>query len=226
MAYVKTDVPIYHVSWSINGEWVHGETLDSSTDYASYYPYDKIPGILQGKKYEIEVLVWEWDADDEVFRSTTASYTVRMFAPLTVDYGKKGTGVTGYVELTRHYFDGQSINVDGRVNAYNGTDNLCNARSWFRHTEYESAASNAPPTGWSVQDPPTDNPPRTEVASGKSYSNSGSSYISYYVGGLILEGEFYYLNPHIHLEVSGNGKTDVWHEAGTMINTFGKDDNP
>ena len=64
--------------------------------------------------------MWEWDAEDEEFRSTTDSYSVRTFEPIVIS-GKKQpiwgkptvTGVYGYNEFSRHYFDGTDIIMDG-----------------------------------------------------------------------------------------------------------------
>ena len=129
MAYVKTDVPIYHVNWYIDDVIAYSETLDSTTKKASYFPcYDptssaKIPGSIKGKKYDIGVEVWEWDADDEEFRSTTASYTVRMFEPIYLYKQGEKTGAWGSVEISRFYYNGSDIVMSASAYASNPSDN-------------------------------------------------------------------------------------------------------
>ena len=127
------------------------------------------------------------------------------------------TGVYGYVELSRHYHYDGNIVVSGSVYAYNGTDKTCHAKSWFKHTEFGGT--------FNVQDPPFKKPnPSTPLPSGGSYYKSGSSAISYPVGGPIKPGQMITLNAHIHLQVDGNGTTDVWHD-NNWTHTFTAADN-
>ncbi|RKU09003.1 hypothetical protein C6501_15765 [Candidatus Poribacteria bacterium] len=216
MAYVRTDKPIYYVGWSIDGTHVHGETLDSTTNYASYYPYDKIPGTLQGSKYTIGVKVWEWDADAEEFRSTTASYKVKMFQPkweteVHGGGGQQHPDVSGYVELTRHYFDGTNIIMEGYVSANNGSDDAVWCSAWFKHM-WDKAPAN----------PLEDDAPTENVASGGSYGphSANTMSLNFFVGGLIREGLSYKLNAHIHMI------TGLDHRHVDSWNTFDSSDNP
>lgn len=215
MASVRTDKPIYHVSWYIDDTHVHGETLDSTTNYASYYPYDKIPGTLQGVKYKIGVKVWEWDADAEEFRSATDSYKVRMFQPKWETEVHGGDGqqhpdVSGYVELTRHHFDGTNIIMEGYVSANNGSDDAVWCSAEFKHTWDQN------PFDPLEHDAPTDN-----VASGGSYGphSANTMSLNFFVGGEIGD-ESYRLNAHIHM-ITGldHRHVDSWH-------TFTDKDNP
>ena len=151
MAYVKTDNPIYHVSWYIDNEWVYGETLNSTTSYASYYPYDKIPGIISGEEYKIGVKVWEWDAEDEEFRSTTDSYNVRMFEPM-VEYDahpKELNGVRGYAELSKHYRNGNDVIMDFYVEvSYSGDEEVrYSVSTEFKNTVDGNTEPGPDPTG-------------------------------------------------------------------------------
>lgn len=145
MAYVRTDTPIYHVNWYIDGTHVHGETLDSTTNYASYYPYDRIPGSVRGTKYTIGVKVWEWDADAEEFRSTTDSYVVRMFQPIETyspeTTPKKNPSASGYAALNRQYYNGGDIVMECSVSASSSKKGPGTwASSRFRHTLEERGA--------------------------------------------------------------------------------------
>ena len=234
MAYVETDVPIYHVSWSIDGKWAYSETLDSTTKYASYFPCydptasDKIPGVIKGKKYEIGVTVWEWDADAEEFRDTSASYKVRMFEPKVISgikypratpEHKLGEGIYGSVTLWRHYHDGWNIVVSASVYARNRTKIDVYASEFYRHTEFKDLDGDGlDETVWSLEDPRPGKP----LPPGETYSNSGSSMISFHVGGDIGKDQVIKLNAHIHLAVGGR----VWHEEnGAWTHTFTDEDN-
>ena len=53
MAYVRTDNPIYQVSWYIEDKWVYGETLDSTTSYAPTILTIKYLVILKGKSIRL-----------------------------------------------------------------------------------------------------------------------------------------------------------------------------
>ena len=136
--YVKTDKPIYHISWYIEDEWVYGQTLDSTTSEAWFYLGDRISGTIRGNDYKIGARVWEWDDEDAVFRSHTDSYTLTVFQG-KVDAGVKTsqngsvTGVWGFAKCYRHYYDGISINVDCGIYAYNGTEKDWHAHGRFQH---------------------------------------------------------------------------------------------
>ena len=68
--------------------------------------------------------------------------------------------------------------------------------------------------------------PVTAVGPGKTYVDSGSSSISYPVRGDIGEEQVIILNAHIHLQVTGNGTTDVWDEENhAWTHTFTYEDN-
>lgn len=229
-ATVTTDTPYYVVEWYLDdvykGCTPGGYEGDEDGPTTATFNFSGISGELQGDKHRIKAIAWDQEDHDDS-ASDTKFYEIRVFAPLTVDTGFKRTGVMGHVELTRHYFDGEYINVEGYVYAFNYSGNEARAKSWFRQTEYESDASNALGTGWERQDPPFDVPnPLTKFGHGESYNDSGSSYISFYVGRNMGPDDVYYLNPHIHLEVSNNVAVDVWHESGTMINTFNNSHNP
>ena len=84
--YVSTDNPIYHVSWSVNGDLAGSKTFDPVEGPTSaYYDFNssEYPGHIKGQKYEVEVEVWEWDADDEVFRFDTETYTIYVFESMS-----------------------------------------------------------------------------------------------------------------------------------------------
>lgn len=217
-AYLKTDVPYTAVDWYI-GDWQYQETDqgDGVTKEAYFSPYDKIPGEIKGKKYEITAKVWFPNTHE------VRSYKVRMFEPKIISGTKKpvvaknlqGDGIYGYVELRRHYHDGSSIVVEAYLSARNKTKISVRASSWLRHTRF---AVDDGRTLWTTEDPG----PSKDVPPGEIYSNSGSSMISYWVGGDIEENQEIKLNAHIHLQVSGQ----VWHEENNAwTHTFTHEDN-
>ena len=219
--YLSTDADIVYILWSVNGtEWLR--MYDEGTQ--SVEEYFLLTGGIKGTKYTAEAKVYFWDGGTD-----TDSHKFRVFKPKSVSGIKQTTlekprvtGVDGSAILSRHYHDGSNIVVDGSVNAYNPTDETCHASSWFRHTEYDT---NGFPTGWKLQDPPVGMPnPSTPLPPGGYYYNSGSSSISYPVGGDIGPNQVIVLNAHVHLQVSGNGTTDVWHDNG-WTHTFTSADN-
>ena len=79
---------------------------------------------------------------------------MRVYKPITaweID-GNNGRqlepDVSGYVVLSRHYFNGTNIIMRGYVFGYNRSENNIQVEAWFRHTEYEGNERNANPTGW------------------------------------------------------------------------------
>ena len=254
MAYVETDVPIYHVEWYIDDVFAYSETLDSTTKRASYFPcYDptssaKIPGIIKGKKYDIGVKVWEWDADDEEFRSTTASYTVRMFEPIYLYKQGERTGARGYVGISRFYYDGSDIIMDSYACAYNPSNNPkagdrkkfpLRVESWFRTDEYDSPNGNVQGTQH------RDTKPLQTIDLGES---SETTYPGPYrqeqiggpdiccfdrnIGTLTKDSLPRYFNAHAHLQVYGaRTGTDDWEvdtqqQTDTTAVTFTYKDGP
>ena len=161
----------------------------------------------------------------------TATYAFTVYKPIVIS-GKKlpiwgkptVTGVYGYNELSRHYFDGTDIIMDGYVYASNKTDNICRMTAWFRHSNFA--------TGWSDEHPaPTEDigPDPEDKGIKRTYGPYGtdSSILNYYVGRPIGKEEEITLNVHIHLVADGNGTTDTWHGIDSRFdNTFTADDNP
>lgn len=229
-ASLTADEDIYVVDWYIDDIYIKSSVYYEAPTRSVYAYLDTRTGGIKGIEYEVKAIAWYFDEND-MFVSDTETDDVRVYAPKFI-YGVKQpswekpnvTGVYGYVELSRHYHDGQNIVVDGYVHAYNGTDETCHATSWFRHTEYDA---NLFPTGWSKQDPPFNAPnPATPIGPGEWYDNYGSSAISYKVGGDIGEDQVIVLNAHVHLAVSGNGAQDVWHETDhAWTHTFDYWDN-
>lgn len=227
MAYVKTDNPIYFVSWFIDGTHVHGETIGSTTSDTSYFPYDKIPGSVKGTKYQIGVKVWEWDAEAEVFRSTTDSYKVRMFQPIYLNRVGTKTGAYGSVEISSFYYDGSSVVMSSSSQASNPTnnpkaidpdDNPLKVATWFRTNQFESL------NGEQIHPEQRDTKPTetVEVGNSSEYYSPNGSIVDRWVGDLVEGGNTYYFLAHTHLHVyttKGNHKEDHW-EMDTGVLEF------
>lgn len=215
---IETSEPYSSIDWEFDGvqRTTLGDgikTVDSSNFFGPLSGTD-----VKGKKYTITATAKIPTGDGEF--SATDSYTFIVYKPKVISGYKQPdvwekpnvTGVYGYVQLSRHYHDGSNIVVDGYVYASNPTDNVaCEAKSWFRQSEYDAALV---PTGWEKQDPPIGvRNPATLMGPGEFYYDSGSSAISYPVkGGVIGKDQTIILNAHVHLQVTGNGVTDVWHE--------------
>ncbi len=252
MAYVETDVPIYHVNWYIDDVIAYSETLDSTTKNASYFPcYDptssaKIPGIIKGKKYDIGVKVWEWDADDEEFRSTTASYTVRMFEPIYLYKQGERTGAWGSVEISRFYYDGSHIIMDSYAYAYNPSNNPkagdldkfpLTVLPWFWTHKYPAPDGNASDEHRDTKDSET-----IDLGESSQYYYPGPltdpdpvtnerKPFNRYVGTL-EKGDRRYFKAHAHLQVYGarigtdDWEVDTQQQTGTAAVTFTYKDGP
>lgn len=231
MAYVRTDKPIYHVSWYIDNTHVYGETLDSTTNYASFYPYDKIPGRIQGKKYEIGVKVWEWDADAEVFRSATDSYTVRMFEPLYLYHAGENTGAWGYAEISKFYYDGSYVVMNSYAYASNPSnnpkakdpeDNPMQVVAWFRTNQFTGLnGDEIHPERRDTQSPETVKVGQTsQYFSPDGIADDGDEF-DRWVGTKTDRDEPLYFLAHTHLHVYPlkGGKPDDW-EVDTGVLEF------
>lgn len=225
-ACVVTDSPYHIVDWYIDGERV-GSVLGNGVWTSAYFnAYDEIPGKIKGTVYKITAKAYDPEGNMD-----TSSYEVRMFEPIVIGGKKQSTwekstvtGVKGYNELSRHYFDGTDIIMDGYVYAYNPTDNICEMSAWFRHSNFD--------TGWSAEHsaPTEEIGPDPKNKGIKRYYGSyftDSSILNFHVGGPIEEDEEFTLNVHIHLAADGNGTTDVWHGIDDRFdNTFTAEDNP
>ena len=252
MAYVKTDVPIYSVIWYIDDVIAYSETLNSTTKNASYFPcYDptssaKIPGSIKGKKYDIGVKVWEWDADDEEFRSTTASYTVRMFEPIYLYKRGEHTGAWGSVEISSFAYNGSHIVMSAYAHASNPSNNpKAGDRDKFPLTVL--------PWFWTQKYPAPDGNAEDELRSTKDSEtiDLGESSQYHYPGtltdpdpktgkrkpfnrdvGTLEEGDAHYFKAHAHLQVYGartltdNWEVDTQQQTGTAAVTFTWEDGP
>ncbi len=241
-AYIETDRPYDTVYWYIgdpddeNSLQYIGETLgDGCATRAWFYPdASDCPGDIKGEKYTVAAKAWYYNPWTKIGASDFETRDFRVFEAKSI-YGIKEednwekpnvTGVYGHVQLTRHYHDGSGIVMEGSVYACNGTEEDCTVRSIFRHTRMDAG-------GFQKQDPENgpnnELPPSEPLLAGQTYSDSAnSSYLRFPVpnGGVIRPDDRYRLNAHVHLEVHGNGTTDVWHETNdAWTHTFTKDDN-
>ncbi len=233
-AKVEVDEGDCYVSWYVgsSGDDIehHSTNWISEPDRSATFG-DYLSGDIKGEKYFIAAFLYKYREDERLWEFTPFTwYDTRIFKSKVIS-GFQNTGVYGWVELERHYHDGSNIVVDGWGYAYNPSDNVtCDAASWFRHSEYREDHNGVlVATGWELQDPPF-NPqiaiPRTPLPPSKGYSDSGSSYINYPVGGDIGRDQVIILNAHVHLEVHGNGKKDVWHELNhAWTHEFRYEDN-
>ena len=213
---LTTDEDILLIDWYIDDKYsftsFHGNTQ-------SVYEYlGTFDGDIKGIKYDVRAVVSFVESSD-----ADGSSTFSVYKPKSI-YGHKRTGVYGSVTLSSHYHDGSGIVMVGSAYAYNGTDEDCKVSSFFRHTRMDAG-------GFQKQDPePVNNilPAPEDLPVGGFYSDSGdSSYLRFPVpGGIIEEGDSYTLDAHVHLQVSGGGKTDVWHDAnGAWTHTFSHTDD-
>ncbi len=215
-AYVRTDKPIYHISWYIEDEWVFGQTLDSTTSEAWFSPDDRISGSIRGNDYKISATVWEWDDEDAVFRSHSDSYTLKVFQA-SVDAGVKKTGVWGYARCSRHYYDGTNINVDCYIYAYNGTD-----KNWWAYGLFEHYINNV-----KVADATQ---PSVGLPDGTTYGPKTGSF-SYRIPtdtGRIGRNKHYNSYAYIKLYVEGSDGLKFIKDSWDASNTekFTHEDNP
>lgn len=241
-AYIETDKPFDGVDWFIgdpnddNLSWRSTTGGDGVNTRAWFYPDGSdCPGHIKGTKYRVAARPWYydddtncwWDREFRDFRVFEAKSIDGIKDEVEDDWEKPNvTGVYGYVELSRHYHDGSGIVMEGSVYARNGTEEDCTVRSIFRHTRMDAG-------GFKKQDPEdgpnNELPPSEPLFAGQTYSDSAnSSYLRFPVpmGGVIGDLDSYRLNAHVHLEVHGNGTTDVWHETDdAWTHTFTKEDN-
>lgn len=207
-ASLTTDEDIDFIDWHINGEYsftsTHGDT-QSVYEYLGTYVGD-----IKGKKYDVRAVVSFEESSDADASDTFRVYKPEVETEVHGGGGQQLPDVSGYVELTRHYFDGTNIIMEGYVSAYNGSDDDVQCSAWFRHTRMDV-------DGFEEQhDAPGDN-----VASGGTYGphSADTMILNFNVGGPIGD-QSYELNAHIHM-VTG---VDNRHVDST--NTFTDEDNP
>lgn len=185
------------------------------TKTEDYFSFPNLPGSLKGEKYKIMAVAWP-HGEGNFLRIDSETYNFTVYKPRYTtkvhgDGGQQLRDVSGYVELSRHYFDGLNIIMEGYVSAYNGSNDEVNGSAWFRHT-------------WSKDrfDPLKHAAPSVKLGPGQSYGPhyTDSMILNFPVGGPIGEVESYELNAHIHLE------TGVDHRHVDHTYTFSDEDNP
>lgn len=195
-------------------DWYIDEAYDHTTDYngeTSVYEFlGTFTGDIKGIKYDVRAVVSFVESSDADVSDTFRVYKPKWTTEVHGGGGQQHPDVSGYVELTRHYFDGTNIIMEGYVSAYNGSDDEVRCSAQFKHT-------------WSQEpfDPLEHDAPTDDVASGGSYGPhyADTMILNFHVGGPIGD-ERYKLNAHIHM-VTG---VDNRHVDST--NTFTDEDNP
>ncbi len=217
-AYVKTDKPIYHISWYIDDEWVYGQTLDSTTSEAWFSPGDRISGSIRGNEYKIGARVWEWDDRHGFFRSHTDTYHLTVYKPVVESgYSTEYPHIYGHAELSRHYYSHPYVIVEWHVYAntsYMGTEKWkYNVKTEFKNTVKDFYK------GQQNQDKEElgSNPLGTLTKENRTFSESGSIYNS------IEDGEHgfqYECEAYIRLTVD-DGRNPDYHWFFTETNELG-----
>ncbi len=189
--------------------------------YASFNPY-WLSGTLKGTKYTIMAKALYID-DNGDLHSDTKTYDLTVYKPY-IDSGVKVktwekvrvTGVYGYAECTKHYYDGISIRFECRISASNSTEKNWNAHGRFQHY------INGELQGSKDQ-------PYKALPSGGYYGSYPGSF-SYAIpteSGRILKGDSYDSYAYIKLYVEGHDGLpfiqDSWDAGNTE--TFTHEDN-
>ena len=221
-AHLATDEDVLWINWDVNGEDEWTSMHSSGTRWVNV-DLDTLTGDIKGNKYTITAETWFFDGDNCI--SDTKSYTFRVYKPIVksgyneVTWEKpRITGAYGYVEISRHYFNGTTFVMDAYAYAYNGTDETLRAQAWFRQTEYTA------PDGI-VIDEKQDTKDLEDVKTGKTYGpyTPDSFIINFDNDGLIGKDEVRYFDAHTHLQVTTvaglNFVQDDW-EVDTTILTF------
>ena len=93
---------------------------------------DPISGDLNGVDYTIEVVAKLLNEDGEEEGSDSASYTLKVFSPVTKYTASKHTNTSGYVVLTRLYYEDPNVFSDGYIYLANQTREADgNAETYF-----------------------------------------------------------------------------------------------
>lgn len=227
MVEVETSEPYHGIDYYLDDTFIERVYGNGERTYDFlWYDESDFGGSVKGTKHTLKLNVMQSQGNDVV-----VTETFKVYKPIVIS-GKKlstwekptVTGVYGYNELSRHYFDGTDIIMDGYVYASNNTDNICQMTAWFRHSNFA--------TGWSDEhSAPTEDigPDPEDKGIKRTYGpySTDSSILNYHVGGPIGDRDRHTLNVHIHLVADGNGTTDVWHGIDSRFdNEFTADDNP
>ncbi|RKU18954.1 hypothetical protein C6501_02010 [Candidatus Poribacteria bacterium] len=120
-AYLKTDVPFYCVWWHVDGNFA-GYTDGSNKKTEAWFSPYWLTGSLKGVKHTIKAEVG-WLEADGTSHFATDSYVLRLFEPKYTSEPevppKRNPSASGYSELTRQYYDGSNIVMEGSVSATN-----------------------------------------------------------------------------------------------------------
>lgn len=237
VAYVKTSTAYYTVDWFIrepgSTEFVYQESSwGDSTDpkvEAWFWPY-WLSGTIKGAKYTIKAVAYPMQHDPNGPIKITHTYTLKVYSPI-IDSGIKKTtaegadvagilrvtGANGHAELTRHYFNGSFIGIDGFIRGYNGTEDRLTGLGRFRHALLNKPADE-------LEQDLANDPIKSGETYGPYYTSDYGTFFEYPTGGNIVKGDDWECEAYIRLEVSDGLVTDSW--LATTTSTFTYEDNP
>ena len=101
-------------------EWRVDQVLKLTTNgdgnqTADYFCPDPISGSLNGQEYTIEVVAKLLNDDEEEVGRDSASYTLKVFSPSITFGNPTHTNTSGYVKLTRLYYENPYAMSDGEI---------------------------------------------------------------------------------------------------------------
>ena len=162
-------------------------------------------GSLKGTTYTIKAIAWDQENHWDIFLDTD-SYTLTVYRPIiksgynevTLENARI-TGAYGYIEISRHYFNGTTFVMDAYASAYNGTDETLRAQAWFRQTEYTAPDGSA----IAIQEK-RDTKGLNDVEVDNTYGpyTPDSFIVDFDIGRPIGDTEVRYFDVHTHLQVT------------------------
>ncbi len=235
LAYVKTSTAYYCVDWYIrehgSTEFVYQKTSFGDRE-AWFWPY-WLSGTIKGTKYTIKAVAYQMPLDpnvDILQTQITHTYTLKVYSPI-IDSGIKKTtaegaelpgilrvtGANGHAELTRHYFNGSFIGIDGFIRASNHTENRLTGFGRFRHALLNKPADE-------LEKDLANEPIEPGETYGPYYTSDYGTFFEYPTGGNIVKGDDWKCQAYIRLKVSDGLVTDTW--LAPTTSTFTYEDNP
>ncbi len=119
-AYVRTTEGLDSVEWYVGAELAHTSVMTNGETEAYFSPY-WLGGNLQGIDYTITaVAISDEDEDEDGEPDTDSrSYELKVWESVVVPLVSNHTNTSGYVEITKLYYDSGSAVCDGNIYVYN-----------------------------------------------------------------------------------------------------------
>ena len=130
--YVRTTEGLAYVDWYVDDDYASSSYVSNGVTEAYFSPY-WLGGSLQGVDYTITAIAYSNEDEDGDGEPDThsRSYELKVWESIVVPLVSNHTNTSGYVEITKLYYDSGSAVCDGYIYVYNlSSDETYDIKDW------------------------------------------------------------------------------------------------